>query len=284
MRGGAEVAAKAVGRGAAAPFKAIGRGAKAVAGGAGKMVRESRWKSLGKARGDTQYIEKKLQTAQGGTKKSLENQLSGTQKRIAKLEQKLSPKVKIEGPKPLEAPKPVGGAVAPNTTAKATSDAAKASEGAAKASEGAAAAAKAPADAKPKYEPPPPVAGEKSEGYRKAEAELTKNQEAAKKDADVIDINSGKKRGGGGESKGGGAQPEKAPATDAEDPAAAAAAAAEAPAVAGKIGDTLKKMQSGGWSSLNKAEKSQLITSGIGVVAGHRVLTGRDVISGEKSE
>jgi len=55
-------------------------------------------------------------------------------------------------------------------------------------------------------------------------------------------------------------------------------------APAGKVTDTLAKFHREGWGALSSAEKSQLVSSGVGVLGVHRLATGRDLISGDKND
>ena len=52
----------------------------------------------------------------------------------------------------------------------------------------------------------------------------------------------------------------------------------------GSAMDALKKLHTSGWSSLKPHEKNKLITGGVGIVGAHRLLTGRDLISGDKND
>jgi hypothetical protein len=44
----------------------------------------------------------------------------------------------------------------------------------------------------------------------------------------------------------------------------------------------ISKFNKQGWGSLTPGEKTKLIGAGVATVAGHRILTGRDLVSGDK--
>lgn len=49
------------------------------------------------------------------------------------------------------------------------------------------------------------------------------------------------------------------------------------------LSGTWQRFNSQGWGALSSAEKGKLIAAGLATVGGHRVLTGRDVLTGERS-
>jgi hypothetical protein len=94
--------------------------------------------------------------------------------------------------------------------------------------------------------------------------------------------------GGGAPSTGEAADKAKAAATPPEAGASGTSEKSEAGAGervgAGKLTDTLHKFHGQGWGSLSQAEKHQLLTTGAGVIGAHRLLTGRDLLTGDKDD
>jgi hypothetical protein len=46
----------------------------------------------------------------------------------------------------------------------------------------------------------------------------------------------------------------------------------------------VKKLHSRGWGALAPHEKSQLLTGGVGLIGAHRLLTGRDLLTGDNND
>ena len=52
----------------------------------------------------------------------------------------------------------------------------------------------------------------------------------------------------------------------------------------GSVVDAVKRLHTHGWGGLAPHEKSQLLTGGVGLIGAHRLLTGRDLLTGDKND
>jgi hypothetical protein len=167
--------------------------------------------------------------------------------------------------------------------AVAKSPAAGAVRGSATAAKGTPSPAPAATSAPPATPPPSPVPASSGTATPApaASAPSSPRAEAEKKFSKIT---------GGKFDQGSAAPSPKVPRAPQKAPEEAAAEASAAATPAGLGGharaalDSLKKLHSDGWSSLAPHEKKRLITGGVGLVGAHRLLTGRDLVTGEKGE
>jgi hypothetical protein len=167
-----------------------------------------------------------------------------------------------------------GAAVARAPSAGAVGGASPAPGGAAK---------PAPASAPPASAPAPPRASAPTTAPTTAQAAGSMSPARAEAERRFAGLSGGKPGGAGKTDAPRAARmpeaPDKAPA------AAPGAAPGEGEGEAGgSIVDAVKKLHTHGWSALQPHEKKRLLTGGVGLIGAHRLLTGRDLLTGDKND